>query len=103
MHIFPATTDHHSATADLNRSAFGSNAEGTLIARLRDSGLVLAERVVLDAGEVVGHILFSRLSVEIDGRPELAAALAPMAVRPDRQRQGSGSRLVQDGLAELRL
>jgi putative acetyltransferase len=64
--------------------------------------LVLVERVALDAGEIVGHILFSRLGVEIEGRVVRAAALAPMAVSPDRQRQGIGSRLVQDGLAELR-
>jgi putative acetyltransferase len=48
-----------------------------------------------------GHILFSRLGVENEGAVR-AAALAPMAVRPDRQRQGIGSRLVQDTLAELR-
>ena len=88
--------------ADLNRIAFGSDAEGALIARLRDDGLVLVERVALDADGLVGHILFSRLDVGIDGRTVSSAALAPMAVRPDRHRQGIGSRLVQDGLAELR-
>jgi putative acetyltransferase len=100
--IVMATPDRYAAVADLNRAAFGSDAEGTLIGQLRDDGLVLVERVALDAGEVVGHILFSRLGVEIEGRAIRAAALAPMAVRPDRQRQGIGSRLVLDGLAELR-
>jgi putative acetyltransferase len=102
VQTFPATPDHHTDIARLNRSAFGSDAESALIACLRGSGLVLAERVALDVGEVVGHILFSRLSVKIDGRPLRAAALAPMAVRPDRQRRGIGSRLVQDGLADMR-
>jgi putative acetyltransferase len=102
MQIVTATPDRYPAIADLNRGAFGSEGEGMLIARLRHDGLVLVDRVALDAGEVVGHILFSRLAVEIDGRAVRSAALAPMAVRPDRQRQGIGSRLVQDGLAELR-
>jgi len=102
MEIVTATPDRYAAIADLNRTAFGSDAEGALIARLRDEGLVLVERVALDADGLVGHILFSRLDVEIDGRKVSSAALAPMAVRPDRHRQGIGSRLVQDGLAELR-
>lgn len=101
MQIVTVTIDHYAAIADLNRTAFGSDAEGALTARLRDDGLVLVERVALDAGELVGHIMFSRIEVEIEGRAVRSAALAPMAVRPDRQRQGLGSRLVQDGLAEL--
>ena len=100
--IVTVTPDRYAAIADLNHATFGSDAEGALIARLRDDGLVLVERAALDADELVGHILFSRLKVEIEGRAVRSAALAPMAVRPDRQRQGIGSRLVQDGLAELR-
>jgi putative acetyltransferase len=102
MEIVMATPDRYTAIADLNRTAFGSDAEGALITRLRDDGLVLVERVALDADGLVGHILFSRLEVEIDGSTVRSAALAPLAVRPDRHRQGTGSRLVQDGLAELR-
>src|SRR5215469_18213652 len=102
MQIVTATPGRYPAIAELNHGAFGSDGEGTLIARLRHDGLVLVERVALVAGELVGHILFSRLALEIDGRGVRSAALAPMAVRPDRQRQGIGSCLVQDGLAELR-
>jgi putative acetyltransferase len=102
MEIVTATRDHYAAIADLNRTAFGSDDEGALIAQLRDDGLVLVERLALDVNGLVGHILFSRLEVEVDGRTVSSAALAPMAVRPDRHRQGVGSRLVQDGLGELR-
>jgi putative acetyltransferase len=102
MEIVTATPDRYAAIADLNRTAFGGDAEGALIARLRDDGLVLVERLALDLDGLVGHILFSRLDVQIDARAVSSAALAPMAVRPDRHRQGTGSRLVQDGLAELR-
>ena len=102
MQIVTVTPDRYAAIVDLNRAAFGSDAEGVLIARLRDESLALVERVALDADELVGHILFSRLEVEIEGRAVRSAALAPMAVRLNRQRQGIGSRLVQDGLAELR-
>jgi len=40
--------------------------------------------VAVEEGPVVGHILFSELSVEIDARRVKTAALAPLAVRPDR-------------------
>ena len=102
VEIVTTTPDRYAAIADLNRTAFGSDAEGALIARLRDDGLVLVERVAREADRLLGHILFSRLDIEIDGRPVSSAALAPIAVRPDRHRQGIGSCLVQDGLAELR-
>jgi putative acetyltransferase len=102
MAIVTATPDRYAAIADLNRSAFGSDAEGAVIARLRDDGLVLVERVAIDADGLVGHILFSRINVEIDGRTVSSAALAPIAVRPERHRQGIGSRLARRGLAELR-
>jgi len=50
----------------------------------------------------VGHILFTSVVVESAGRRVLGMGLAPMAVLPDRQRQGIGSQLVSRGLDILR-
>jgi predicted N-acetyltransferase YhbS len=47
---------------------FGSNADCALIDCLRAGGVVLIKRVILDTGEVIGHILFTCLGGEIDGR-----------------------------------
>jgi hypothetical protein len=88
LQIVTATPDRYTAITKLNRAAFGSDAEGALVIRLRDDGLVLAERIAFDVGEIVGHILFSRLGVEIEGRAVRATALAPMAVHPDRSAPG---------------
>ena len=72
---------------------FGSSTENALIARLRDYGDVVFEMVAVDeAGEIVGHILYSRLWV---ASPQLYAALAPMAVRNDLQKSGIGSALIR--------
>ncbi len=49
--------------------------------------------VAVEADRVVGHILFTRL-----GAPFPALALAPLAVVPERQRRGIGSRLIRTGL-----
>ncbi|NEX93296.1 N-acetyltransferase [Caulobacter sp. 17J65-9] len=90
------------AVARLTDLAFAGPDESALIARLRDDGDVLIELVAEDAGEIVGHILFSPLPVERDGATAEAAALAPMAVLPGRQRSGVGSALVKAGLDACR-
>lgn len=100
--IADATPNHHEAIRALHRMAFGGMLEATLVDRLRQEGLVIASLVALDAGHVVGHILFSSLDVEVERRPVAAVSLAPMAVAPQRQRQGIGSQLVRAGLARLR-
>ena len=49
-------------------------------------------------GRVVGHILYSQASVgEVAG-----AALGPMGVLPEHQRQGIGSQLVEAGNRQLK-
>jgi putative acetyltransferase len=83
----------------LNEAAFGSNYEATLVEDLRSAGLAAVELVACDASDITGHILFSRLAVTVGARAVRALALAPMAVRPDHQRQGIGSALVREGLA----
>jgi len=47
---------------------------------------------------VVGHILFTPVVVESAQRLVVGMGLAPMAVLPECQRQGVGSRLVRQGL-----
>lgn len=100
--IADAAPNHDEAIRALHRMAFGGMFEAMLVDRLRQDGLVIASLVALDAGHVVGHILFSSLDVEVDGQPIAAVSLAPMAVAPPRQRQGIGSRLVRAGLTRLR-
>jgi putative acetyltransferase len=53
-------------------------------------------------GRVVGHILFSRVSIVTDSGTVDALSLAPMAVMPGDQRQGIGTRLVESGLDACR-
>ena len=76
-----------SPTSSPPRSAAGTRRK--LVERLRADGDVLFELVAEEDGEVVGHILFSRLWAD---RAELYGALAPLAVPAGRQSQGVGSR-----------
>jgi putative acetyltransferase len=75
---------------------------GQLVDRLRTEGVVLASLVAEIPEKIVGHILFSRMSIETAGGSVGVAALAPIAVLPEHQRQGIGGRLIRHGLNLLR-
>jgi putative acetyltransferase len=82
--------------------AFDGRAEADLVERLHADGDVIAACVAVAESDIVGHLLFSPLDIEDGPAPLAAAALAPLAVRPDRQRRGIGSALVRHGLALCR-
>ena len=77
-------------------AAFPTAAEAHLVDALRQQQAAVISLVADEGGQVVGHILFS--PVTLDGADARMLGLAPMAVRPDRQRQGIGSALVRRGL-----
>lgn len=87
---------------EVNRLAFAGDEEARLVDRLRADGEFIVSLVAVDDDAVVGHALFSRLPIERGGDVVRAAALAPVAVRPDRQRQGIGSALIRRGIALCR-
>jgi len=92
------------AIAAINRSAFGQESEAWLVERIREAP-GFDPRLSLVAwrdGQPVGHILFSPVRVETTAGPVPALALAPMAVRPEWQNQGIGTRLVQEGFEACR-
>jgi putative acetyltransferase len=74
-------------------SVFGGAFEGALVRRLHADGLAVLSLVAIEH-DIVGHLLLSRLDVEVDGQPVRALALAPVAVMPAHQRLGIGSALI---------
>jgi putative acetyltransferase len=94
--------EERSVIHSINRAAFGCQDEADLVDRLRTEGVVLASLVAEIPERIVGHILFSRMSIETTGGSVPAVALAPMAVLSEHQRKGIGGRLIRHGLNLLR-
>lgn len=102
VHIRRESAADITAVAALNRAAFGRAEEADLVDQLRNAGRAAVALVAERDGALLGHILFSPVTIEharLDLHP---LGLAPMAVRPDRQRTGIGSALVRSGLAACR-
>ena len=102
MLIREETPTDHEVIRTINHLAFEGEVEGRLIDRLRADGDILLSLVAQVDGEIVGHILFSKLEAETSGGTIKAAALAPMAVTPEFQERGIGTALVERGLALCR-
>lgn len=101
--VRPEAPTDYDAIREVNEAAFKGLEEADLVESLRRDRVVLLSLVAELDGQVVGHILFSRMSIDSpDGAIVAAAALAPMAVAPEHQRQGIGGRLIRHGLDRLR-
>jgi putative acetyltransferase len=86
----------------INELAFGQPLEANLVEKLREHCAEALSLVADEGNRVVGHILFTPVVVEQGTQRTVGMGLAPMAVVPDRQRQGIGSQLVRRGLEILR-
>jgi putative acetyltransferase len=86
----------------VNTAAFVTDAEATLVNLLRDSGCTFISMVAETDNKIVGHILFTPVSLTGDKNRLKLMGLAPMAVLPEYQNQGIGSQLVETGLQHCR-
>ena len=96
------TTEDHKAVHRVNQLAFGGPTEADLVDALREKTDPFISLVATMGDNVVGHIFFSPVSVESDEDTFAAMGLAPMAVLPEYQNQGIGTRLITEGLEECR-
>jgi putative acetyltransferase len=101
LRIRPETNADRAAVRAVNEAAFETPAEADLVEALHRTDMSLVSLVAEVDGKVVGHILFSPVS--LIGHAHLnVMGLAPMAVVPDYQRKGIGSALVRQGLTRCK-
>jgi len=103
VQIRPEDPGDYAAVYEVNRAAFGQEAESILVEKIRRSPDFIPELSLVAAhdGRIVGHILFSLIRVRIQDQPDQerpVLSLAPMAVHPEFQSRGIGSALVRRGL-----
>jgi putative acetyltransferase len=88
------------AVRQVNEKAFGGPKEARLVEMLRAADRVAISLVALSNDQLVGHILFSPITVAEAPAGFVGLALAPLAVLPAFQKLGIGSRLIRHGLTE---
>lgn len=99
--IRPETNSDTEVISQINDAAFEQTNEGQLIVQLRKTDAFIPQLSLLaqtEQGEVVGHILFSKIIVQDGAVVHPSLALAPMSVLPHFQNKGIGSQLVRTGL-----
>jgi putative acetyltransferase len=82
----------------LNNLAFQQEQEANIVDALRQNRAARLSLVAVADGQIVGHIMYSPITIA--GKYE-GAALGPMAVLPEYQRKGVGSKLVAAGNERL--
>lgn len=99
--IRPEEPKDYMAVHAVNVSAFETPTEANLVEVLRKEAHPIVSFVVEDEGTIVGHIMFSPVS--LSGHASLKImGLGPMALVPTQQRKGIGSRLVGTGLEKCK-
>ena len=96
------TVDDFRAIREINLAAYGTSYETERIDRLRSDGAIVASLIAVANERIVGHTLFSSLTVRGEAVKSPVASLASVAVLPEEQRRGVGSELVRKGLEVCR-
>jgi putative acetyltransferase len=102
MRIRPAARSDASEIRRIHLLAFPTDAEADLVEELVRDGSSRISLVGVEGGRLVGHVLFSRMNVDVEGEQLSALGLAPIAVLPDQQNRGIASALIERGIAEAR-
>jgi putative acetyltransferase len=103
MMIRPERLGEESIVRGVNDAAFGGPIEGAIVDGIRgtdrwiEGGSLVAEST---DGEIVGHLLLSEGDLtSAGGRVRRIWMVGPVAVLPERQRQGIGAQLMRAAIA----
>ncbi len=104
MRIRDERPGDEAAIALVTQAAFAAvdqstHTEAAITAALRAAAALTLSLVAEDDCVIIGHIAFS--PVQIDAIDGPWVGLGPVSVTPDRQSEGTGGRLIREGLSRL--
>ena len=97
IHVRDESPGDWKAIYQVVSSAFGRLSEAELVGALREAGDSILSLLADDDGQIIGHVLLSKMDA-----PFSALALAPVSVIPPRQRSGVGSALIKRTVSRAR-
>ncbi|WP_437790205.1 GNAT family N-acetyltransferase [Sorangium sp. So ce693] len=100
--VRPGRAGDEAGIRAVHLAAFPSALEADLVDRLRDAGRAAVSLVAVTDTGIVGHVLFSPVTIAGDGVPGKGVGLAPLAVSPGLEGRGIGSSLARRGIAACR-
>jgi putative acetyltransferase len=99
MEIRAETLDDRRVVRSIHVAAFGRSQEADLVDQLRGVASTFSF-VAVESAQIIGHIFYSPVAIEGKCADHLfILGLAPVAVRPEHQRQGIGASLIRHSLA----
>jgi putative acetyltransferase len=103
IHIREARKSDFDDVMRVEKEAFGYEKEAILVSELLEdkSAAPVLSLLAFKNNEAVGHILFTKAT--LDGRTApLIYLLAPLAIKPQHQKQGIGGMLINEGVKKLK-
>ena len=97
-----ATPSDEAALVRVHAAAFGRAAEAEIARRLHARGAECVSLAAFEGDELVGHVLFSPISVDGRSFPRTPLGLGPVGVLPGLQRSGTGIALCRAGIDACR-
>jgi putative acetyltransferase len=96
--IRPESGGDAEAIRAIHLAAFPTEAEADLVKRLNEAFDSEISLVAEQRGEIVGHVMLSRMKVTGEDRAFRALGLGPVGVHPAMQGGGVGSKLIRSAL-----
>jgi putative acetyltransferase len=98
LHVRDEQVGDEQAIHHVHACAFRRELEARLVDLIRTAGKAAIALVGCENERVIGHILFSPITIANAPTGFRGLALGPIGVLPEHQRKGIGSTLIRDGL-----
>jgi putative acetyltransferase len=100
--IRPEREEDHEGVFRVVSAAFGQDDEARAVDELRKLAIPQVSLVADTGTEIMGHVMFSPVTIGSGRDLSRAMGLAPLAIAPAYQNRGIGSQLARAGLAACR-